>query len=976
MKNLVKRIFAVFISIVIVLASAPLAGFIGLELPGLSFLRAEAESATSGECGDNLTWSFDSSSGDLRIEGTGEMWDWDINYLVNAPWRSYYNKVVSVTVGSGVTSIGNDSFMHFEKLLNVYFEENSQLERIGEMAFYCCRSLAEFQIPESVVNIESFAFNGCEKITKIHIPANLKSIGQWSLNGTSLTEITVDENNKVYSNDENGVLFNKDKTLILKYPKQSTKTSFEIPDGVLYIGNNAFLNANHLESIKLPSGLICIGYSAFSGCSAIKTIDIPASVMTIEEGAFSGCSGMKNVNFEENSQLRRIGVGGFFACKSLEEIVIPPLVTKIGINAFVNCTNLKFVHIPSTVEHIGVVATDRMVCVVDGTNAYICSDKEDCYTKVYADKYSIPFKLCDEHDNSVEVLNPDIIMQGFCGDNAAWVLCSDGNLTVSGTGAIYNYNTSNSNDGFNAPWSTYRNEIKSVNVSNGITEIGSSTFEYLQQMESASIPEGVTKIAYGAFDSSIKLQRITIPASVIHIEGKAFSGCQGMTEVIWAENTQLETIGEHAFGGCTSLLNIDVPEKVKSIGFRAFRDCLNLRYINIRPENRYYSNDVNGVLFNKDKTVLIQYPLGSEITTYTIPNTVVTVGEFSFSECVNLKNVIIPESVITVEWQAFFRCEAIETVEIAKGVKSIGHNTFYNCKRLKSIVIPDSLEILGSWVFLGTTAEIRFTGSEKKWNNIQKGTNDFSNNKIIFNYGKTPINISNPNTGIVVDGLFAEDYNGSLYLEARECSKDESNIKLSGSLFNKVKLYDISIKCNGESTQPADTVRVWIPLPKNYSKKLAKIYYIDENGVKTLIPSTIEGDYIVFEIDHFSHYAVVEEFEVKIHNNQGTKTINYGETLALTATVSDKTDDITIVWYIDGVKKGEGETFNVSFESGTKTVEVKLVDENGNVLKNSSGNEIKDTETVTVKAGFFMKLISFFKNLFSISRMIVQSICL
>ena len=92
--------------------------------------------------------------------------------------------------------------------------------------------------------------------------------------------------------------------------------------------------------------------------------------------------------------------------------------------------------------------------------------------------------------------------------------------------------------------------------------------------------------------------------------------------------------------------------------------------------------------------------------------------------------------------------------------------------------------------------------------------------------------------------------------------------------------------------------------------------------------------------------------------------------------MSDKTDDITIVWYIDGVKKGEGETFNVSFESGTKTVEVKLVDENGNVLKNSSGNEIKDTETVTVKAGFFMKLISFFKNLFSISRMIVQSICL
>ena len=111
---------------------------------------------------------------------------------------------------------------------------------------------------------------------------------------------------------------------------------------------------------------------------------------------------------------------------------------------------------------------------------------------------------------------------------------------------------------------------------------------------------------------------------------------------------------------------------------------------------------------------------------------------------------------------------------------------------------------------------------------------------------------------------------------------------------------------------------------------------------------------------------------VSIKNNNGSKTINYGETLELTAIVSNKPADAKIYWYVDGVKKGEGETFKVTFESGTKTVEVKLVDSNGNVLKNSSGNEISDSEKVSVNSSFWQKIVSFFKNLFGSNRTVVQ----
>lgn len=133
------------------------------------------------------------------------------------------------------------------------------------------------------------------------------------------------------------------------------------------------------------------------------------------------------------------------------------------------------------------------------------------------------------------------------------------------------------------------------------------------------------------------------------------------------------------------------------------------------------------------------------------------------------------------------------------------------------------------------------------------------------------------------------------------------------------------------------------------------------------------GDEIAGEEAIAEHIAAEARMKstVSIKNNPGSKTINYGETLRLTATAS-KPDEAIICWYIDGIKKGEGEKFDVTFESGTKTVEVKLVDVDGNVLKCVNGDEISDSESVTVKSGFFQKIISFFKNLFRMDRTVIQ----
>ncbi|MBE6820925.1 MAG: hypothetical protein E7516_07725 [Ruminococcaceae bacterium] len=113
---------------------------------------------------------------------------------------------------------------------------------------------------------------------------------------------------------------------------------------------------------------------------------------------------------------------------------------------------------------------------------------------------------------------------------------------------------------------------------------------------------------------------------------------------------------------------------------------------------------------------------------------------------------------------------------------------------------------------------------------------------------------------------------------------------------------------------------------------------------------------------------------LKIKNNTGEKTIRYGETLRLTAEVTNNINDFAVWWYVDGVKSGEGKTFEVSPESGSVEVAAKLVDADGTVINDVLGNEIADFQTVSVKSGFFQRLISFFKNLFRINRTVIQKI--
>lgn len=184
---------------------------------------------------------------------------------------------------------------------------------------------------------------------------------------------------------------------------------------------------------------------------------------------------------------------------------------------------------------------------------------------------------------------------GKCGEKLTWTL-NGGVLTIEGTGRMYARNPLTNP----SPWNSYRDQIHTVNICDGVTIIGE-----------------------GAFGNCYNLISVTIPNSVTSIEWSAFSGCNSLTNVTIPNS--VTSIGSFAFSSCSSLTNVTIPNSVTSIGGDAFAGC-------------------------------------SSLTSVTIPNSVVSVEPGVFDKCSSLVNVTIPVSVTSIGWSAFWECSRLTDV--------------------------------------------------------------------------------------------------------------------------------------------------------------------------------------------------------------------------------------------------------------------------------------------------------------------------
>ena len=208
-----------------------------------------------------------------------------------------------------------------------------------------------------------------------------------------------------------------------------------------------------------------------------------------------------------------------------------------------------------------------------------------------------------------------------------------------------------------------------------VTTIGDYAFRWCSRLTSVTISDGVTTIGDYAFEDCDNLTSVTIPGSVT-------------------------TIGDGVFYCCYSLTSVTIPDSVTTIGDCAFYSCDSLTSITVDKNNAYYK-DIDGNLYSKDGTVLIQYAIGKSDSSFTIPSGVTTIGDYAFSDCDSLTNVTIPDSVTTIGDWTFYRCFSLTSVTIPDSVTSIGNHAFYGCESLTSVTIPDSVTTIGKDAFTG-----------------------------------------------------------------------------------------------------------------------------------------------------------------------------------------------------------------------------------------------------------------------------------
>ena len=418
----------------------------------------KAEDA-SGSCGNGITYTFKAATGTLTISGNGAMADY--KYDNHAPWYSYCDSITSVTIGNGVTSIGNRAFESCSSLtsLNIW----NSIASIGEYAFYGCSALAYITIPVTVTSIGNCAFLDCSALTEISIPHSVTALGGDLFQGcTSLKSITFNndyslEQIKTYTNQLKGQIEKIELgPLVTTIPSNmfygfSKLASINIPHGVISIGGFAFQQCTSLTSITIPDTVTSIGIQAFNGCSSLTLLKIGSGVTSIGSSAFSGCNALTSLEIGNDYVLNN----AYLVLRSYDQITSLSLgysVTSCSANFISRLTNLQSINVAQNNDYLK--SEDGVLFSKDGSTLVAYPPKKETTS------YTIPDGVT-----------------------------SIGNYAFSGCSSL-----------------------TSVVIGNGVTSIGDYAFSGCSGLTSITYL-GINEPEYGSyvFDSCDKLTVVNVP---------------------------------------------------------------------------------------------------------------------------------------------------------------------------------------------------------------------------------------------------------------------------------------------------------------------------------------------------------------------------------------------------------------------------------------------------------------------------------
>ena len=272
------------------------------------------------------------------------------------------------------------------------------------------------------------------------------------------------------------------------------------------------------------------------------------------------------------------------------------------------------------------------------------------------------------------------------------VVGEDGDLKIENEQGLAFYLKDDGTYGVKAGTASYLTEITIPSTYKGraVTEILEFFFGTEEENERALtqkivIPDSVMSVGDSAFYSCYNLTSIIIPESVTNIGEYAFLDCGNLTSITIPDS--VTSIGDGAFKHCISLTSITIGDSVTSIGSGAFSSCYNLTSITVSKNNANYKT-VDGDLYSKDGTTLIQYAIGKTATSFVIPDSVTSIGDLAFYNCSSLTSITIPDSVTSIGEWAFYNCRSLTSITISNSITSIGELAFRDCISLTSVTMP------------------------------------------------------------------------------------------------------------------------------------------------------------------------------------------------------------------------------------------------------------------------------------------------
>ena len=669
-----------------------------------------------------------------------------------------------------VTSIGSDAFYYCSGLTTVTIPNS--VTTIGTYAFYGCSGITSITIPNSVTSIGAEAFYRCSGITSITIPNSVTSIGMGAFSlCRGLTSITLPfvgdkphEPTDAYQYPFGYIFSRSDQNSYIEITEQyyygsdvssPTKTTYYIPTslkevtitGGSYIPYGAFYNCKNITSVTIPNTVTTIDSHAFYNCSNLTTT-IPYSVTSIGRHAFTG---VKNLNYGDYTG---VTVDGNFIFSDAQKtqliryigsatnVTVPSTVTSIAEGTFAGCSQIEEITLPfvGDKQHQPTDTYQYPFGYIFGKSSYTGSTETTQYyygsTTEYesSDTYYIPANLKKVTINGSSYIPYNAFY--YCEGLTSVTIGNT--VTTIGDNAFYNCNG-----------------LTSMSIGNSVTSIGKSAFIYCEKLTSISIPNSVTSIGDGAFRYCKGLTTISVGSgnTVYASENGVLFNKNKTTLLFYPEGkaaasytipNTVTTIVNNAFHRCLYLTSVTIPSSVTNIGMPQFQSCSKLSNINVVSGNTVYASE-NGVLFNKNKTTLVCYPIGKTATSYTIPNTVTTIGDYAFYGCGNLSSVVINNGVTSIGRYAFSFCYNLPSVTIPNSVTSMADNAFSSCNKLTSVVIEEGATIIGKYAFLACRELSSIT--------IPNSVTRIENNAFFGCSGLTSVNIGS-GVKYIGDGAF------------------------------------------------------------------------------------------------------------------------------------------------------------------------------------------------------------------------------